>query len=85
MNCFERRTILGLAASLAIASAGLLPDLAAAQDYPTKPVTMLVGYGAGGQTDLVARGAARVLAEQLGQPVNVVNKPGAAVLSPRAN
>jgi len=77
MKCFERRAMLGLAASITIASAGLLPDLATAQDYPTKPVTMLVGYGAGGQTDLVARGAARVLAEQLGQPVNVVNKPGA--------
>lgn len=77
MKCLERRSILGLAASVALASAGLLPGIATAQDYPTKPVTMLVGYGAGGQTDLVARGAARVLGTQLGQPVNVVNKPGA--------
>jgi tripartite-type tricarboxylate transporter receptor subunit TctC len=46
-------------------------------DYPTGPVTMLVGYGAGGQTDLVARAAAQVMSRELGQPVNVVNKPGA--------
>lgn len=77
MKSLNRRSMLGLATSLAIASAGLLPGAAAAQDYPTKPITMLVGYGAGGQTDLVARGAARVLADQLGQPINVVNKPGA--------
>ena len=38
---------------------------------------MLVGYGAGGQTDLVARAAAKVMSEQLGVPINVVNKPGA--------
>ncbi len=77
MRNLNRRAVFGLAASLAVASAGLLPGAAVAQDYPTKPITMLVGYGSGGQTDLVARGAARVLAAQLGQPVNEVNKPGA--------
>lgn len=69
-----RRTILATAAGLALALTGL-PVLA--QDYPTKPITMLVGYGAGGQTDLIARASAKVLADQLGQPVNVINKPGA--------
>lgn len=69
-----RRTILATAAGLALALTGL-PVLA--QDYPTKPITMLVGYGAGGQTDLIARASAKVLSDQLGQPVNVINKPGA--------
>lgn len=69
-----RRTLLATAAGLALALTGL-PVLA--QDYPTKPITMLVGYGAGGQTDLIARASAKVLADQLGQPVNVINKPGA--------
>lgn len=45
--------------------------------YPTKPITMLVGYNAGGQTDLVARAAAKVMSDALAQPINVVNKPGA--------
>ncbi|MEC7259866.1 MAG: tripartite tricarboxylate transporter substrate-binding protein, partial [Pseudomonadota bacterium] len=66
----------GFMAALAAVTLGFgVPALA--QDYPTKPITMLVGYNAGGQTDLVARAAAAVLAEDLGQPVNVVNKPGA--------
>ena len=72
-----RRATLGLAAGFALAMTGLLPSAAAAADYPTKPITMLVGYGPGGQTDLIARAAAKVLSDQLGQPVNVVNKPGA--------
>lgn len=47
-----------------------------AEDYPTQPITMLVGYKAGRQTDLVARALAKVLSKQLGVLVNVVNKPG---------
>ncbi|SDO88602.1 Tripartite-type tricarboxylate transporter, receptor component TctC [Lutimaribacter pacificus] len=70
-----RRTLLATAAGLALALTGL-PAMAQ-DEYPTKPITMLVGYGAGGQTDLIARASAKVLADQLGQPVNVVNKPGA--------
>jgi len=47
-----------------------------AEEYPSRPITMYVGYKAGGQTDLVGRAAAKVLSDQLGVPVNVVNKPG---------
>ena len=82
----DRRTLLTAALRLTCgAVAGLGFGLAAAftgagsaraDDYPSKPITMFVGYKAGGQTDLVGRATAKVLADVLGVPVNVVNKPG---------
>lgn len=45
-------------------------------EYPERPVTLLVAWGAGGGTDTVARMFASLLEEQLGQPVNVVNQTG---------
>ncbi len=72
-----RRRLLGAAVALALGWAGHVPVASAADDYPMGPITMLVGYAAGGQTDLVARATAKVMSEQLGVPINVVNKPGA--------
>ena len=51
---------------------------AGAQDYPTRPVRLVVGFGAGGPTDLPARFIADKLGSLLGQRVFVENKPGAA-------
>lgn len=48
-----------------------------AADYPTKPITLVVPYTAGGPTDQMARSLAQGLAEQLKTPVVVDNKPGA--------
>ncbi|MDF2370974.1 MAG: tripartite tricarboxylate transporter substrate binding protein [Rhizobiaceae bacterium] len=76
MTVTTRRNILGAAVAMTIGCTGLMPEAVAA-DYPAKPITMLVGYGAGGQTDLVARATARVMSADLGVPINVVNKPGA--------
>jgi len=52
--------------------------LAAAQTYPTKPVRIMVGAGAGGGTDIIARMLADKYQTALGQPFVVENKPGAS-------
>ena len=65
------------------ASACLLATPAQAQDYPNKPVTIVVGYAAGGGVDFIARLLAEKLADRLKQPVLVENRPsvGAVVAS----
>lgn len=50
---------------------------ALAQSYPSQPVTIVVPFGAGGRTDLTARGVAQALERHLGVAVPVINKPGA--------
>jgi tripartite-type tricarboxylate transporter receptor subunit TctC len=63
---------------IALVSALVLPFGAAlAQDYPIRPVTMLVPFAAGGPTDTIARLTAAGMAKSLGQQVVVENAPGA--------
>jgi len=47
-----------------------------AQEYPNKPIKIIVGYAAGGAVDLIARSLAKGMSETLGQPIVVENKPG---------
>ena len=71
---FVRVTFVGLA--LALASLG---GAAVAQDaWPSKPVKIVIGFGPGSGTDLLARMLADELAKALNQPFIVENKPGAA-------
>ena len=46
-------------------------------DYPNKPIKLYIGFKAGGGTDTVGRVFAKILSDQVGQQVNVINKPGA--------
>ena len=66
-----RRTLLALAAA-AFAGVGA----AAAQDYPSKPITLIVPWPAGGSTDITMRAMAEAASKHLGQPVVVDNKAG---------
>ena len=71
-----RRNLLYLAASAAALPA--VSRIAWAQNYPTRPVRIIVGFPAGGPTDIVARVMAQWLSERLGQQFVVENRAGAA-------
>ena len=68
----DRRHLLALAALAGAALA--LP--AAAQDYPVKPITLIVPWTAGGSTDITMRAIAEAASKHLGQPIIVDNKAG---------
>jgi len=53
-------------------------DLATAQTYPSRPVTLIVPYGAGGPTDTIGRIVADGMRTSLGQPIVIENVPGAS-------
>ena len=66
-----RRVLLKTAAAL---MAGLAFGVSAQSNYPNRPITMVVPWGAGGGTDATARIVGTLLEKELGQPVNVVNR-----------
>lgn len=71
------KTYQRLLAGLALLLSMLLPSLTSAQDFPKKPVTVVVGYTAGGGTDALARAIAQRLTEKWKSQVLVDNRPGA--------
>jgi tripartite-type tricarboxylate transporter receptor subunit TctC len=75
MTLSKRFFLRGLAATLA--TLGLL-GAAHAQSFPSKPVTLMVPYPAGGLSDVIARTLSNTLAKHLGQPVLVENLGGAS-------
>jgi tripartite-type tricarboxylate transporter receptor subunit TctC len=62
---------------VAIAAFAATPHAAAAQDYPTRTVTILVPFAAGGGTDMIARAIAQKLEQRLGKTFVIENRPGA--------
>ncbi|MFC7555594.1 Bug family tripartite tricarboxylate transporter substrate binding protein [Pseudoroseomonas wenyumeiae] len=69
----SRRGVCCLTAALGLSR----PALAQAASYPSRPVTLIVPYGAGSSTDILARVIARRMSADLGQPVIVENRAGA--------
>ena len=67
-----------IAAAKAAIWAALCSSAALAQSYPAKPIRVVLGFAAGGGTDLVARAVGQKLSETLGQPVVIDNKVGAS-------
>jgi tripartite-type tricarboxylate transporter receptor subunit TctC len=61
----------------ALAALALAGGAARALDYPTRPVHIVVGYPAGGSTDIIARLIGQYLADRLGQQFVIDNRPGA--------
>jgi tripartite-type tricarboxylate transporter receptor subunit TctC len=68
------RHLIGLLLAAVLA---LCAGSAVAQNYPTRPIRLIVSYPPGGASDLIARVFAAPLSERLGQPVVVENRPGA--------
>ncbi|MDH3265815.1 MAG: tripartite tricarboxylate transporter substrate binding protein [Gammaproteobacteria bacterium] len=66
--------------SVLVIAACMLSALASADEYPDRPVTFVVAFGAGGSADRMTRAMSSHIGEALGQPVKVINKQGAGTL-----
>lgn len=78
MHSIQRRALLCATTATAFAGLCALPLPAAAQDYPARPITIVVPFSAGGGVDAMARLVAEKLRVSLKQSVVVDNKPGAS-------
>ena len=82
MFALPRRRLL---ATALLGTLGVFSALsAAAQNYPVRPITLIVPWGAGGGTDATARIIGSLMEKDLGQPVNVVNRTGGSGVVGRA-
>ena len=76
MTLIFKKTLLTLLSSAALAAAS--SPVIAQDNYPSKPIKLLVGFAAGGPTDIIARVIAKDMSVSLGQTVFVDNKAGAS-------
>ncbi len=74
----KRHIVFGTVLAVCSLIAGAAGFSMAQEKYPSKPITLTIGYGAGGGTDVSTRPLANAAAKILGQPVIVVNRPGGA-------
>lgn len=72
-RCRDLTSVVTLSAAVLLS----IPLAGNAAEFPDKPITLVVPFGAGGITDLVARATGKALSEQLGQSIVVENRPGA--------
>jgi tripartite-type tricarboxylate transporter receptor subunit TctC len=77
LNRLTRRTLLATAAGSAATATMPAPAARAADPWPTKPIRVLMPFGAGGSMDVLSRLLAPIVSESLGQQVIVENRPGA--------
>jgi tripartite-type tricarboxylate transporter receptor subunit TctC len=75
MKAFGKKLLLAVTVGIAAFSTA-----AGAQEYPAKPIHIIVGFAAGGGNDIIARVFGQKLSESLGQPVIVENKPGGGAI-----
>src|SRR5580698_3316627 len=73
---FLRRAVMSALAILAVSASSFAPAHAA-DDFPNRPIRLIVGFAAGGGNDIFARLVAAKASEILGQPVVVENRPAA--------
>ncbi len=76
-RCLRARRVLARALTMAALAVSFVPPALAADDYPNRPIRVLVGYTPAGAADYVARIFGEALSKQLGQTIVVDNKPGA--------
>jgi len=69
----------------ALATPILLPGLARAQAFPSRPITIQISFPAGGATDVQMRSFAEAATRAMGQPVIIENRPGGGGTLPAAN
>lgn len=74
----KRRTLMTALALMGPLLASVISTTAAHADYPERPITLVVPWAAGGSTDQTARVLAKAAEGKLGQPIVILNKPGAS-------
>src|SRR5690606_19372191 len=73
----RRTTMRLLRLAMALTAVALAAAPASAQEFPTRPINLIVAFPAGGSTDIGARVLAGISEKMIGQPIVVVNKGGA--------